>query len=110
MTYVFTYNQAGLDNAIQIILLIYTNIVRNIIFVPGIIAIILFSIKVIKMLLNRKGNEIDRFSLYAVVIFYMFTSMYFITEGQGRYAFPFIFIVIYFFCSWRNTLKIRAKH
>ncbi|MEA5007234.1 hypothetical protein [Clostridium tyrobutyricum] len=106
----FTYNQAGLGSAIQIILLIYTNIVRNIIFVPGIIAIILFSIKVIKMLLRRKGNEIDRFSLYALLIFYMFTSMYFITEGQGRYAFPFIFIVIYFFCSWRNILKVRAKH
>ncbi len=106
----FTYNQAGLGSAIQSILLIYTNIVRNIIFVPGIIAIILFSIKVIEMLLRRKGNEIDRFSLYSLVTFYMFTSMYFMTEGQGRYAFPFIFIVIYFFCSWRNILKIRVKH
>lgn len=91
-------------------LLIYTNIVRNIIFVPGIIAIILFSIKVLEMLLRRKENEIDRFSLYALVTFYMFTSMYFMTEGQGRYAFPFIFIVIYFFCSWRNIFKIPFKH
>ena len=106
----FTYNQAGLSSNIKNKILIYTNIVRNIIFIPGIIIIILFSVRVMKMIIKRKGNEIDKFSLYVLIVFYMFTVMYFITEGQGRYSFPFIFIIIYFFCNCKSILKLSIKH
>ncbi|MCD2348668.1 glycosyltransferase family 39 protein [Clostridium guangxiense] len=106
----FTYNGTNLSSEFKNKLMVYTNFVRNIIFLPGIIAIIAYSIKVIKMLIKRKENEIDRFDLYALIIFYMFTGVYFITEGQGRYAFPFVFIMIYFFCSWSKFLKKKAKY
>ncbi|MFL0252225.1 hypothetical protein ACJDT4_17570 [Clostridium neuense] len=105
----FTYNKAGLSQGLQSMLLMYTNLIRNVIFLVGIIAIIAYSIKVIRMLIKRRSNELDSFSLYALIVFYMFTAMYFITEGQGRYAFPFIFIVIYFFVNWREFFKNPIK-
>lgn len=105
----FTYNKAGLSQGVQNTLLAYTNLIRNVIFLIGIIAIVAYSISVIRMLIKRRSNELDSFSLYALIIFYMFTAMYFITEGQGRYAFPFIFVVIYFFVNWREFFKNPIK-
>lgn len=105
----FTYNKAGLSQGVQNTLLMYTNLIRNVIFLIGIIAIVAYSINVIRMLIKRRSNELDSFSLYALMIFYMFTAMYFITEGQGRYAFPFIFVVIYFFVNWRECFKNPIK-
>lgn len=106
----FTYNKAGLSQGVQSKLLIYTNLIRNVIFLIGIIAILAYSVKVIRMLIKRRSNELDSFSLYALIIFYMFSSAYFITEGQGRYAFPFIFVVIYFFVNWRSFFKNPINH
>lgn len=106
----FTYNKAGLSQNVQTKLLVYTNLIRNVIFLIGIIAIVAYSISVIRMLIKRRSDELDSFSLYALIIFYMFTAMYFITEGQGRYAFPFIFVVIYFFVNWRSFFRNPIKH
>jgi len=40
------------------------------------------------------------------VIFYMFTVIYFVTEGQGRYAFPLIFILVYYFYFMMKKLTL----
>lgn len=44
-------------------------------------------------------NSLKAYDIYGLILFYMFTSVYFVTEGQPRYSFPLIFIAIYFFCN-----------
>lgn len=93
----FTYNGAGLSDGVKNTLTVYTNLIRNLVFLPALLAVAIYSVYVIRKLIRKESQELDTFSLYAVIVFYMFTGVYFITEGQGRYAFPSAFILIYFF-------------
>lgn len=91
----FTFYEAGLSDGIKNILLIIYSLIKYIVFIPAIIIIILSTIKVIIDIINKR--EIENFKLYGLICFYMVSCTYFITEGQGRYSFPIIFIMIYFF-------------
>lgn len=94
---IYTFNGAGLGKTAEYILLIITNLIRNLVFIPATVGIIAYSVIVIGKIIKGKSGELDKFSLYALITFYMFTGVYFITEGQGRYAFPSIILLIYFF-------------
>lgn len=74
------------------------------IFLFAVVFVILYSIYIIIDILKYKGRNIDRGLLYTLVIFYMFTCVYFITEGQGRYSFPLIFFMIYLFVTFINRV------
>ena len=91
----FSLNGTNLNKYLEILLIVYAFLTKAILFTIAIIYIIIYSKKVIVNLLKREN--INSYDLYSLSCFYMFTSVYFITEGQGRYAFPFIFIIIYFF-------------
>ncbi|MZI81956.1 hypothetical protein GT646_14040 [Clostridium butyricum] len=91
----FSLNLVNLNKYLQILIISYVSLIKLIIFIPSIVYIIIHSKKVIINLLNRKN--INSYELYNLVCFYMFTCVYFVTEGQGRYSFPCIFIAIYFF-------------
>lgn len=93
----FTFNGANLSTSIQNLLLVYTNLIRNLIFLPGTVVVIIYAVRFIKAIIKKKSNELDTFEIYALIVLCMFTATYFITEGQGRYAFPFAFVLIYFF-------------
>ena len=82
----------------------YTNILRKIIFAPAILYIAIYSIIILISIFKRKTNLLNKFNLYTTVIFYMFTVIYFSTEGQGRYAFPLIFIFVYYFYLTMNFI------
>ncbi|WP_425806011.1 ArnT family glycosyltransferase [Desulfitobacterium sp. Sab5] len=43
-----------------------------------------------------KQHYLNREELFLLLVFWMFTGIYFITEGQARYAFPLNFVIIYF--------------
>jgi hypothetical protein len=74
-----------------------TNKLRKIIFEPAILCILIYSIIILRSIFRRETDKLNRFNLYSAVLFYMFSVIYFATEGQGRYAFPMIFIFVYFF-------------
>jgi hypothetical protein len=89
-------------------LIIYTFLTKIIVFGAALIYIIMYSKKTIVNLLKKE--HIDSYTLYNLICFYMFSCVYFITEGQGRYSFPFIFIMIYFFSFWmEKILKNREE-
>ncbi len=75
--------------------------IRGAIFYLGISSIIAFSGLTIwrKMSHSTRSLELrsNQNDVFFLLIFYMFTGVYFITEGQSRYAFPIIFIIIYYF-------------
>lgn len=86
-----------------------TNSIRNIVFIPGITFILIYSILILKGIIVRGTEMLDKFSIYSVVLFFMFTTIYFITEGQGRYAFPEIFIMIYCFYQFVRLVILKYK-
>lgn len=74
-----------------------TNTIRNIIFIPGSIGVLAYSLYIIAMIFKNKTQNLNIYSLFFLILYYMFTCVYFITEGQSRYSFPIIFVMIYFF-------------
>ena len=103
-----TYGSNLSDNAKSILYRI-THDMRNIIFIPAIIYILLYSILILNAIIVRGTDMLNKFSIYSVVLFFMFTSVYFVTEGQGRYAFPEIFIMIYCFYGFIKFAILKYK-
>jgi hypothetical protein len=103
-----TYGSNLSDNTKTIIFSVANNI-RNIIFTPAVLYILIYSIVILRAIVLRKTQLLDKFTLYIIVIFFMFTSVYFITEGQGRYAFPEIFIMIYCFYQFVKSGLYKLK-
>ncbi len=97
---------SGLSSAASHKLFIITNIIRNIIFIPGIIGILAYSIYVIVMIFKNKTQNLNKCSLFFLILYYMFTCVYFVTEGQSRYSFPIIFVMIYsFYFTFKNVFS-----
>ncbi len=99
----------GMKTYVIVILFILTNIIRNIIFIPAIIYISKKGFSILKTIIKRKNYELDKFELYNIVLFFMFSAIYFLTEGQGRYAFPEIFIMVYSFYYFKKDRKVLEK-
>lgn len=106
----YTYNDAGLSEGIKTMLYNLSDKLRKIIFKPAILCLALYSVIILKSIFKMKTDELDIFSLYTTILFYMFTSVYFITEGQGRYAFPLIFIFVYYFYCLIYYLVNKVKY
>jgi len=87
-----------------------TFIIRSI-FVLGISSIIAFTCVIIRRLIGRSARSLalgsDKNDIFLLLIFYMFSGIYFITEGQSRYSFPLIFIIIYYFVMGLRYLRKR---
>lgn len=98
-----TYGSQISDSTKPIIFSI-TNNIRNTIFLPAIIYILIYSLVTLGYIFKRKTHLLNKYTLYNVILFYMFTVVYFITEGQGRYAFPEIFIMIHCFYNFIGVL------
>lgn len=77
--------------------------VRIPVYVYGSIAAFAFSLSYVFRLFRRRPAAIDqaqaRAELSLLLVFWMFVGVYFLTEGQSRYAFPSIFIMSYFACQ-----------
>ncbi|WP_411682955.1 glycosyltransferase family 39 protein [Clostridium thailandense] len=103
-----TYGSNLSENVKEIIFTV-SNDIRSILFVPAIIYILVYSFLILKAIIFGATNQLNRFTLYTVIVFFMFTSVYFVTEGQGRYAFPEIFIMIYCFSQFIKTSILKIK-
>lgn len=103
----YTFYGTGLSTATENIMLGVYGAIRYFIFVLSIIVMLITSVKIIIDII--KGRETSKFEVYGLVCVYMVSCTYFITEGQGRYSFPVIFVMIYFFTKiffYRNEKRI----
>ena len=105
----YSANGSSLTDAQKDQLYTYTNNYRKFIFQPAILCILLYSIIILWSIIKRKTHMLNKFNLYTAVLFYMFTVIYFATEGQGRYAFPMIFIFVYYFYLLIYSVITRQK-
>jgi hypothetical protein len=94
---------SGLKEHTKYTMFSLTNNLKYFVYIFAIIFICIKSMFIIMNIIKRQSDTIDLFTLYSIILFYMFTSIYFITEGQGRYSFPLIFIFVYCFY---NIFKI----
>ncbi|EFG86446.1 membrane protein, putative [Clostridium carboxidivorans P7] len=94
----YSTNGSALSDSSKAVIFTVTNDIRSTIFVMAIIYILIYSIVILRYIRKGKTQLLNKYTLYNVILFYMFTAVYFVTEGQGRYAFPEIFIMIYCFC------------
>jgi hypothetical protein len=106
---VYSVSGSSLSDYAKSKLYTITNNIRTIIFLPAIAYILIYSIFILRSIVIGKTDMLNKFSVYAVVLFYMFTSIYFITEGQGRYAFPELFIMIYYFYESIRFIILKYK-
>lgn len=90
------HGATNINDAFKVRLFAATNCIRNMVFIPAILYVLIYSIFILIQIIKGKTEKLNKFNLYSTILFYMFTSVYFITEGQGRYAFPLIFIIVYF--------------
>lgn len=100
----FSYEQ---EHKLQVI----TQIIRKVVFIPALIYILILSLMKIIDLIKNKGNRDDinyRFQVYILMLFYMFSLTQFITEGQSRYFFPLIFIMVFLFVQFIYGILDRA--
>lgn len=105
---VYSFNGAGLSKNTESSLMSITLIIRMLIFIPATVMILIYSVKIIISLFNRK--LLNSYIVYSVICFYMIACTYFITEGQGRYSFPIIFVMIYFFSVAVDKVGIKIHH
>lgn len=106
---VYSISGSSLSDYAKSKLYTITNNIRTIIFLPAIVYMLIYSIFILRSIVIGKTDMLNKFSVYSIVLFYMFTSIYFITEGQGRYAFPEIFIMIYYFYEFISFLILKYK-
>lgn len=105
----YALHGAGTSKALEYVFITYANLARNVLFLPAIILMIIATIRIIVKIIRKEFKSIDSFELYGLVCIYMFTSVYFFTEGQGRYSFPLIFIALYFFGELVDRIWLRVN-
>lgn len=99
----YSFNGTNINPILKFLFSFYAYTVRYLIFIPAVIAIIVYSVKTVESFLNKK--QINSYLIYNLVCFYMFVFVYFISEGQPRYSFPSIFIMVYFFFCFLKKIN-----
>lgn len=92
----YSMHGSNLSDSVKNRLTSWSTWLRYFIFIPAMISMLACSVIVVARIFNGTTDQLDKFSLYCLIVFYMFTCVYFVTEGQSRYSFPVFFIGIYF--------------
>lgn len=93
----------GVSAAVPPLLLWTSELVRAPVFWLGCIGILSYSWRALRGFFRSGGGgprRINKEKLTLLITFFMFAGVYFITEGQSRYAYPTVMMLIYF-ALWR---------
>ncbi|WP_026183728.1 glycosyltransferase family 39 protein [Desulfitobacterium hafniense] len=91
------------SNWLSFFLFLTSELVRAPVFWLGCLGILSYSWRVLRGFFRSGGGgprRINKEKLTLLITFLMFAGIYFITEGQSRYAFPTVMMLIYF-ALWR---------
>jgi len=101
----YSFYGTNLSNGQTTVLAILKDIIRFTVFLVGIITLIIYSLKIASRIFNKKS--VDACNVLLILTFYMFSLVYFITEGQSRYSYPLNFIAIYFAYLGLQTFELK---
>ncbi|HHY27587.1 MAG TPA: DUF2029 domain-containing protein [Desulfitobacterium dehalogenans] len=91
------------SNWVPVFIFLSSELVRAPVFFLGCIGILSYSWRVLGGVVfsgRPEQRRINKEKLTLLITFFMFAGVYFITEGQSRYAYPTVIILIYF-ALWR---------
>lgn len=91
------------------ILIIANSVIKSIFFITTLFMTVLQATRFMRALMEKKARDIPTFDLVAMAVFYMFVSVYFISEGQGRYSYPVTFSMVYFTCQAGYLLLSKGR-
>ena len=107
-SYYTTYD-SNLSNIGKDAFYILADIFKKALYYPGIVFLIIYSIYIVFCILTGNARLLNHFTVYSLVLFYMITCVYLITEGQPRYSFPLAFIMIYLGVNFYNKTLLFIK-
>ena len=100
----FAFNGSSVSPEKQTFLYSINEAVRMPVFLLGVFSILVHSLLLLFKLLKKEKTS--SFESYLLILFYMFAGTYFLTEGQSRYAFPTLWILIYFLWQVPKLFKL----
>lgn len=103
----YSFYGTGIPAVIQGILNVAVELVRLPLYLIGLLAVIMTSLRYVTRLLTRGRALLSKLEVCLLLAFWMFAAVYFITEGQSRYALPTVFILGYF--AWRLLEAVRRR-
>lgn len=102
----FAFYGSGIPSSLQIGIFEVTDKIRALIFTTGILSILCHTLSYAYNVLARRNNRFrkervfgvcpfrEKGCIFMLLSFYMFAGVYFLTEGQSRYAFPTVLSII----------------
>lgn len=91
---------AQIPMPIKTLVIVLSEIAMRLFLLIGIFSMLVFTVQSLLRRLSFKRNmpaKANIHDIFLLISFFMFTLVYFITEGQSRYAFPTVFITIFYF-------------
>ncbi|NLU09227.1 MAG: hypothetical protein GXW91_13665 [Clostridiales bacterium] len=100
---------SGINKNLNNLVFLIGNFIRVLVFLPAVVFILIYFLKTLFSIFRGESHLMDEFKLYMMMLFFMFTCVYFITEGQGRYAFPetFVFVCYFYFALKYIVFKFK---
>lgn len=99
----YSLNGTNASKLTSNLLTIWVELIRFPVYILGSVAAFVRSLRYLKSRIRRRppaiAQALAKAEICMLLVFWMFAGVYFITEGQPRYAFPSIFIMIYFACQ-----------
>ena len=117
---------SGILPSLQIKWFKATELIRAPVFIGGVASILGYTIIHLGLFFARENNQLrkktrditspcfDKGGLFLLITFYMFAGVYFLTEGQSRYAFPTVlslafYVVLGIEGIWSGIQRILIK-
>lgn len=102
----YAFYGSGLSSLLQTFLSLFSELVRMPMFLVGIASIVMHTLIYLYLIVENRqpkrktwfalSSSVDKGSLFLMITFFMFAGVYFITEGQNRYAFPTVLSLTFY--------------
>lgn len=87
----------------------YNSIIKHILLIPALLFMLFYSVYIIYCLFTHRQKSLNGILTLGLIISYMFACVYFVTEGQARYSFPVMFLIIIYFFYAIKIAKAKIK-
>jgi len=112
----YTFYGSGLSSLLKIFLSLFSELLRIPLFLVGIASIVMHTLIYLYLVVENRQpkrkswftlcSSVDKGSLFLIITFFMFAGVYFITEGQSRYAFPTVLSLTFYAVMGIERVKI----
>lgn len=102
----YAFQGSGLSPLLQTKLFNFSEVMRLPVFIVGFASILIHTLIYLYLAVGNRlpkkkiwfalSSNVGKGSLFLIITFFMFAGVYFITEGQSRYAFPTVLSLTFY--------------